>query len=150
MRLDYGSYGAGGSGAGGIGGGGGSSSFRDDNSRRGFEEYDAGDDEVVGASIHHRSTSTASSTRHPPARKVSVPTPAPAIVPEVNLLDGFDDDSFVTTPPSKSQFATDKALPAVSQAPLAAKQSSFGGIDGQPVSAPSIFARAHVTCRALP
>lgn len=87
--TDYGSYGAGGSGA----GGGGRSSFRDEARRGGFEEYNAGDDEVASSPISPGSRSH-QSTRAP-VRKATAPTPAPAPAPVEDLLGGFgDDDTF--------------------------------------------------------
>ncbi|KAF9068587.1 hypothetical protein BDP27DRAFT_1224022 [Rhodocollybia butyracea] len=90
--------------------GGGSSSFRDAGSR-GFEEYNAGDDEVVATSPTRRSgmtaSSSSSSTRAAPARKATAPDPTPA-VQEVDLLGGLDDDF------SKP---AEKALPIVAAAP---------------------------------
>lgn len=122
--LDYGSYSGGGSGAG-------SSSFRDDNRRAGgFEEYNAGDDEVVTTSPV-RSNSISAGRAH--ARKASAPAPAPAPVQEVDLLGGFgDDDPFGSTSTAAKGFATDKALPAVGHVPMATQQPSVG-IDGKPI-----------------
>ena len=103
MTLDYG---YGGSSAGG---------FRDDAGRRGFQEYDAGDDEELprrSNSVSSRpSAQRRSSAAHTSAAATPVtpkaPEPAPA--PVVDLL-GMDDD-FASAPPAAS---ADKALPAVS------------------------------------
>lgn len=112
--LDYGSYGAGGSGGGG-------SSFRDDSRRGGgFEEYNAGDDEVVSTPTSASTQSRTSSGRVAPTRKATVPTPAPAPAPVEDLLGGFgDDDAFGTSASSTSNglsgLAMNKELPAVSK-----------------------------------
>lgn len=109
--------------------GGGSSSFRDSGSR-GFEEYNAGDDEVVATSPTRNNSltvSSPSSARFPPARKSAAPEPAPAPVPEVDLLGGLDDDTFSSGTTSNPPFGiTEKALPAVGAVPA---QNSIG-IDG--------------------
>ncbi|KIY69293.1 ENTH-domain-containing protein [Cylindrobasidium torrendii FP15055 ss-10] len=104
---------------GGGSGGRSSTSFRDDNRRGGgFEEYNAGDDETVtSAPARSNSMNTTSSSRSTPARKASVPTPAPAPkVPEVDLLGGLDDDTFnspapVTAPTVPASSGSNKALP---------------------------------------
>ena len=107
---DYDSYS--GSGSGGIGGSGSSS-------RRNFQEYDAGDDDVASTrrsnSIAGGSSSARTST---PQRSSTLPTAAPeppkAKQPEVDLL-GMDDDDFggVAVPA-----AANKALPALGSQPL--------------------------------
>ncbi|KAF9265204.1 ENTH-domain-containing protein [Marasmius fiardii PR-910] len=100
-------------------GGGSSSSFRDESGRRGYEEYNAGDDEDVPVSSARRSNSLNTNPRATPTKRENAPAPVPAPVREVDLLGGFDDDTFgnpVTAPPPKTNatsFATDKALPAV-------------------------------------
>ncbi|KAG7088849.1 hypothetical protein E1B28_012803 [Marasmius oreades] len=99
-------------------GGGSSSSFRDEGERRGYEEYNAGDDEDVPSSSARRSNSLNTNSRASPGRGAKAPPSAPAPVKEVDLLGGFEDDTFgstVTAPPPKTNtsFATDKALPAV-------------------------------------
>lgn len=110
--IDYGSYG----GRNSLSGG---NSFRDD--RRGFEEYDAGDDEVIGSQLKRTDSATISSRN--PQRKATAPTPAsapaPTPQPEVNLFDGFDDDTFTTPQPNsaKAPLATNKDLPAVTPQP---------------------------------
>ncbi|PAV16795.1 ENTH-domain-containing [Pyrrhoderma noxium] len=96
--------------------GGSSSGFRDDSGRRGFDEYNAGDDEISGS---HRSNSitTESSFSTIPPRTSS--TAASSTVPSksqekvVDLL-GFDDDDFaapISAPPTAS--GKEKALPAL-------------------------------------
>jgi len=79
---DYGDYSSGGSGG-----------FRDSGSRKGYEEYEAGDDDTVaargsGAGPLSSPTSPRSSTTVAPPAKAKAPEPAP--IP--NLLD-FDDFS---------------------------------------------------------
>ncbi|KAJ3971081.1 hypothetical protein EV361DRAFT_950001 [Lentinula raphanica] len=96
--------------------GGGSSSFRDSGSR-GFEEYNAGDDEVVATSPTRNSGMSTSTRSGPPPRKSTAPEPAPAPVPEVDLLGGLDDDTFSSTTSKPAGFA-EKALPAVANAPV--------------------------------
>lgn len=103
------------------------SGFRDSVDRRGFEEYNAGDDEVpaprrsdtlspasssaAGASNRATSDSTTSRTAQKKQEKV------------VDLL-GFDDDDFggsssaATTAPVPAPPVAEKALPAVASNPL--------------------------------
>ncbi len=90
--------------------GGGSGGFSD--SRRQFEEYNAGDDEVSSTPVRSNSVRT-------PIRKATAPPPqAPA--PAVDLLGGFDDDDFSTPAPAPAATpAINKALPAVSTKPTA-------------------------------
>ncbi|KAG6377171.1 hypothetical protein JVT61DRAFT_1223 [Boletus reticuloceps] len=95
--------------------GGSSGGFRDNNGRRDFEEYTAGDDETVTrrSSVSRsngpsRSTAAGSSSR-------AQTTPAPATPqqkePEVDLLGGFDDAPGSTASTTTSP---NKALPALS------------------------------------
>ncbi|KAF8817054.1 ENTH-domain-containing protein [Phlegmacium glaucopus] len=88
--------------------GAGSSSFSD--TRRGYEEYNAGDDEVT------QSSPTRVNSGRSPVKKSSIPTskPVPAPEPVVDLLGGFDDDTFgaPASAPSVS-LPTNKALPSV-------------------------------------
>ncbi|KIK69928.1 hypothetical protein GYMLUDRAFT_34331 [Collybiopsis luxurians FD-317 M1] len=106
--------------------GGGSSSFRDASSR-GFEEYNAGDDEDVSTSPTRRggmnTSSSVSSARSPTARRPTAPEPAPAPVQEVDLLGGLDDTFSSNTTPQAPPGFSEKALPAVAQAPA---QTSVG------------------------
>lgn len=102
---------------GGGGYSGGNGGFRDESSRRGFQEYDAGDDEAVGSSRRSASISTSSAASAPPRRanttsSVAAATPLPpkAKEPEVDLLGGFGDDDF------SAPLATNKALPNVTTA----------------------------------
>ncbi|KZT64169.1 ENTH-domain-containing protein [Daedalea quercina L-15889] len=117
-----GSYGGGGSGSYGDSYSGSSSNaggFRDDVGRRGFQEYDAGDDEELPRrsnsvssrpSAQRRGSAAQASTATPVTPRAPEPSPAPVL----DLL-GMDDD-FASVPP-----ATDKALPALGQqtAPIA-------------------------------
>jgi epsin len=114
LGADYGGY-----------SGSSSSGFRDTGAgNKGFDEYDAGDDEDGGVrrsgSVSRRAattttTTTASSSRSnttAPAAKAAAP-PAPK-QPEVNLLDDFGDDAFGPPVAAAPAPATNKALPAVS------------------------------------
>ena len=84
--------------------GAGSSSFSD--TRRGYEEYNAGDDEVT-----HSSSPTRVTSGRNVVRKSSVPPkPTPAPEPLVDLLGGFDDDTFGAPVPSPG---ANKELPSV-------------------------------------
>ncbi|KAJ7205673.1 ENTH-domain-containing protein [Mycena rebaudengoi] len=106
------SYGGGGGdhyssnyGAGSSSGGGGSSGFRDERRPGGFDEYNAGDDEI-GVVNSGRTTSPTHARRSVPTRKPSAPAPPPppAPAPIVDLF-GDDDDGF-TAP-----ITNNKALP---------------------------------------
>ncbi|KAJ4482502.1 hypothetical protein J3R30DRAFT_3460099 [Lentinula aciculospora] len=148
-RYGYGDRSSGPYGGGGGGGGGGSSSFRDSGSR-GFEEYNAGDDEVVATSPTRNSTISTSppSARLAPARKSTAIEPAPAPIPEVDLLGGLDDDTFssgnTTKPPPA--FA-EKALPVVTTAPVqnsvGIDDDDFADFQAAPVTAPATGASSH-------
>jgi hypothetical protein len=82
--------------------GAGSSSFSDN--RRGYEEYNAGDDEVTQSSSPTRVASGRNVVR-----KSSVPAKR-TTAPEVDLLGGFDDDTFGAPVPSPG---ANKELPSV-------------------------------------
>lgn len=88
--------------------GAGSSSFSD--TRRGYEEYNAGDDEVTQSSSPARVSSGRNAVRKP-----SLPTPKPAPAPEpvADLLGGFDDDAFGAPAPAPGVPSANKALPSV-------------------------------------
>ncbi|RDB14631.1 hypothetical protein Hypma_016305 [Hypsizygus marmoreus] len=131
---DYGSYGAGGSGAGGQ------SSFRDDTRRGGFEEYNAGDDEVV-ATPSSAAPRSYTPGRTPPTRKATAPPP-PA--PVEDLLGGFgDDDAFGSTSTSTtaatsasnglSGLGMNKALPAVAAPAVAIDDDDFADFQAAPI-----------------
>ncbi|KAI0354799.1 ENTH-domain-containing protein [Trametes cingulata] len=112
---DYDSYGDGGS-AGFSGG------FRDSSSRRGFQEYDAGDDDAMPRRSNSVAGTGSSSTAPVPQRSSTLPTataPEPkGKQPEVDLL-GMDDDAFSSAP----AVPADKALPALGT------QSASVGLD---------------------
>ncbi|KAJ3801950.1 hypothetical protein GGU11DRAFT_122309 [Lentinula aff. detonsa] len=137
--------------------GGGSSSFRDSGSR-GFEEYNAGDDEVAARSPTRNSGMTASSpssARFAPARKPTVPEPAPAPVPEVDLLGGLDDDTFSSGATSKPPpgFA-EKALPAVAATPVqnsvGIDDDDFADFQAAPVPASTTVGPSQIASSAAP
>lgn len=97
------------------GGGGSSSSSRGggfSDTRRQYEEYNAGDDEVT-------TTPVRSNSMRAPVRKTTAPPP-PAPVPVVDLLGDFDNDAPTAPPP-----AVNKALPAVSNNPVASIDGQF-------------------------
>ncbi|KAK0459998.1 uncharacterized protein EV420DRAFT_1534391 [Desarmillaria tabescens] len=116
------------------------SGFRDD-SRRGYEEYNAGDDETVTTSPNR--SSSMGSTRAP-TRKPTAPLPASEPVAEVDLLGGLDDDAFASAPASQakttSTFATDKALPAVSQPNVSIDDDEFADFQAAPSTPASTVA----------
>ena len=90
--------------------GAGSSSFSDN--RRGYEEYNAGDDEVT----HTSSSPTRVTSGRNVVRKSSVPPKLTPAAPErseplVDLLGGFDDDTFAAPVPTPG---ANKELPSVS------------------------------------
>ncbi|KAJ3518851.1 hypothetical protein NM688_g9383 [Phlebia brevispora] len=100
-----------------------SGGFRDSTSRRNFEEYDAGDDDVAAARRSNSiSGGRASATSPTPRRSATSPlsatpsasTKAKAPEPVANLLD-FDDFSAPSTAPAHAPAATNanKALPVV-------------------------------------
>ena len=108
-NADYDNYG---------GSSGGSGGFRDSSSRKTYEEYDAGDDDVVSTrrsnslrsptSPAPRRTNTTESSAPTPVAKAKAPEPAP------NLLD-FDDDfsAPVAAPPAAT---ITKTLPSAAPA----------------------------------
>ncbi|TFK48767.1 ENTH-domain-containing protein [Heliocybe sulcata] len=118
------------------GGGSTSGGFRDTTDRRGFEEYDAGDDED---SAPRRSNSVTQRTSAPPRRTNTQPAPAPPAKekePEkvVSLLD-LDDDFT-----AGSSAAPVAPAPAAAAPPPAAASSNlfddddFGDFSAAPVS----------------
>ncbi|THH27663.1 hypothetical protein EUX98_g6528 [Antrodiella citrinella] len=142
------SGGAGGSAGGGSGsysgrdgdydsyGGGGSGGFRDSTSRKGYEEYEAGDDDVVAS---RRSNSISSPTSAGPRRSSTFPSSpsvpaakAPEPAPVVDLL-GMDDFSEPVAAP-----ATNKALPSV--ATSFDNDDDFGGFQAATPAAPTVSA----------
>ena len=91
--------------------GAGTSSFSDN--RRGYEEYNAGDDEVTQSSSPTRATSGRNVVRKSsiPPKRTPAPVSAPApSEPLVDLLGGFDDDTFGASVPSPG---ANKELPSV-------------------------------------
>ncbi|KAI0718167.1 hypothetical protein C8T65DRAFT_639212 [Cerioporus squamosus] len=142
-----GSYGGGGSydsgnysgrgeydGYGGSGSGGGSGS----SSRRNFQEYDAGDDDIVSTRRSNSVAGASSSARtSTPQRSSTLPTAAPeppkAKQPEIDLL-GMDDDDFGGTPAAPA--AAEKALPALGTHSLqAGGDDEFDDFQSAPPSA---------------
>ncbi|KAJ3518180.1 hypothetical protein NLJ89_g14 [Agrocybe chaxingu] len=107
--------------------GGGSSSFSD--SRRPYEEYNAGDDE-----ISHSSTPIRSSSVRVPVRKATAPPPPPHPAPVEDLLGGFDDDAFKAPVPSVA-LGANKALPMVSNSTVSLDDDDFADFQVAPVSA---------------
>lgn len=103
--LDYGGY-----------SGGSSSGFRDDSGRRGFDEYNAGDDEISGSRRSNSITTESSFSTIPPrtsSTAASSTVPSKSQEKVVDLL-GFDDDDFaapISAPPTAS--GKEKALPAL-------------------------------------
>ncbi|KAF8903085.1 hypothetical protein CPB84DRAFT_1845920 [Gymnopilus junonius] len=106
--------------------GAGSTSFSDN--RRPYEEYNAGDDEVVS----HPTSPVRSNSVRTHARKASAPPPAPQ--PVVDLLGGFDDESFGAPAPAPAP-AMNKALPAVSNAHVSIDDDDFADFQAAPVQA---------------
>ncbi|KAJ7868745.1 hypothetical protein B0H14DRAFT_3084018 [Mycena olivaceomarginata] len=126
LNADY--YNGGGSSS---GGGGSSGGFRDERRPGGFDEYNAGDDEIgVGGGR----TASPVTTRAPPVRKSTVPTPAPPPPPPaapVNLFDTDDDDfgAPAPAPPINKPFA-----PAPAPKPAAPVDDDFDDFQAAPVS----------------
>jgi epsin len=86
----------------------GSSSFRDE--RRGYEEYNAGEDEISTPTTTQSRTQNATRT---PTRKASAPPPPPA--PVEDLLGGFDEEpSNSTTNNGLGGLSMNKDLPTLS------------------------------------
>lgn len=111
--------------------------------RQQFEEYDAGGDEIRTGSSKQKASSSARTA--PPTKAAPPPPPAPA--PVVDLLGGFDDDSFGAPVPAPAPAANNKALPAVSlddddfsdfqpapvaAAPVAPSQPAFAPVSAKP------------------
>ena len=113
-HADYDNYGS--SSSAGVGG---------SSSRRNFQEYDAGDDDIVprrSNSVSHNASSSLSSVPQRSSTLPAAPEPPKAKEPEIDLL-GMDDDAFgsVVTAP------TEKALPALgAQAVPAGELVSYG------------------------
>lgn len=112
--VDYGGY----SGGGYSGGGSSSSGFRDSApNQRGFDEYDAGNDEVPHQSSTASTASSPTTTTARPSTSVSTRASttqsAASKAKEVDLL-GFLDDDFGSSAPVPAPTAhAEKALPAL-------------------------------------
>ncbi|KAG9315702.1 hypothetical protein JVU11DRAFT_3349 [Chiua virens] len=96
--------------------GGSSGGFRDNTSRRDFEEYTAGDDETVARrsnSISRSNNTSRSTTTASSARTMTTPTVPQQKQPEVDLLGGFDEDTPVSAPSASNSASANKALPSL-------------------------------------
>ncbi|PIL35143.1 hypothetical protein GSI_02932 [Ganoderma sinense ZZ0214-1] len=142
---DYDSYDNGGS-----GGFGGSSS----NGRRGFQEYDAGDDDIVPRRSSSAAATSSPSHASTPQRSSTLPAtpapPPPKAQPVVDLL-GMDDDDFGSTVSAP----TEKALPAVgAQSLQASGDDDFDDFQTAPPSAApttnAFFSTAPAVSTSLP
>jgi len=121
------------------GGGGSSSAFRDDNGRRAYDDYDAGDDEDKSASRNSTSlrspTSPASTSRRsgassqPPRAELKDKAPEKQ-APVEDLLGDWGDDTATTTTTTNQ----DKALPAVANNEI----DDFDDFQTAPVSPPAV------------
>jgi len=94
--------------------------FQDSSSRRQYEEYDAGGDEISGSGYEASSVVGSSHVRPLPGRQSSVTspvtaTPAPPPPPVQNLLDFDDDDVTPVNVPAPA--------PAPAPAPVATRQA---------------------------
>ncbi|KAI0927725.1 hypothetical protein AcV5_008184 [Taiwanofungus camphoratus] len=91
--------------------------FRDETPRRGFQEYDAGDDETMPRRANSITASRSAAARGSPQRSSTMPTSVtqtpkvPESAQEVDLL-GMDDDAF-GGPTATATAGTNKALPVV-------------------------------------
>lgn len=134
---EYGSYSGGGYSGGGSSTSGG---FRDSTSRGGFEEYNAGDDEI---DVPRRSNSITASrasaaSRATPTLKAAAPTPPPPPAPVVDLLGGFGDDDF-GAPTSAPAPTAPKTQPLATAAPVSLDDDDFADFQAAPTSpAPAI------------
>lgn len=108
--VDYGGY----SGGGYSGGGSSSSGFRDSApNQRGFDEYDAGNDEVPHQSSTATTTTSPSTTTTRSSTSALTAQSAASKAKEVDLL-GFLDDDFGSSAPVPAPTAhAEKALPAL-------------------------------------
>ncbi|KAI0671148.1 hypothetical protein C8Q78DRAFT_1079077 [Trametes maxima] len=141
---DYDSYGDGGS-AGYSGG------FRDSSSRRTFQEYDAGDDDVMPRRSNSVAGTGSSVAAVTPQRSSTLPTAAAAPEPKgkqpvVDLL-GMDDDAFSSAPSASA----DKALPALGAQPAhLSLDDDFDDFQSAPPSAAPTSALAFAAPPAQP
>ncbi|PFH54025.1 hypothetical protein AMATHDRAFT_136397 [Amanita thiersii Skay4041] len=110
-----------------------SGGFRDE-SRRGYEEYNAGDDEDIPRS---NSTRSQTSNRASTSNKATPPAPAPAPAPVVeDLLGGFDDTTSSTAGVATSTASVDKALPALNiKQTVGLDDDDFADFQAAPVQA---------------
>ncbi|KAF8558256.1 ENTH-domain-containing protein [Imleria badia] len=92
--------------------GGGSGGFRDNNGRRDFEEYTAGDDDTV-AQRSSVSRSNVPSTAGSRTQTMSAPPASQQKEPETDLLGGFDDAPASTAPSATNAASPNKALPSL-------------------------------------
>ncbi|KAH9480380.1 ENTH domain-containing protein [Psilocybe cubensis] len=113
---------------------GGSSSYGG-SSRRNFEEYNAGDDEVS-----HTPSPVRTSSVRTPVRKNTAPPPPPPPAPVADLLGGLDDDTFGAPVPAPAPLAMNKALPAVSNPSVGLDDDDFNDFQAAPIQAAPIQA----------
>jgi epsin len=108
-----------------------SGGFRDETRRGGFEEYNAGDDEISTSrrsnSISQPTSGNSNSRRVAPA---AVPAPPKPKEPEVDLLGGFGDEDVIASGADTNVFATEKALPALNSPPAFAAAPATAPADG--------------------
>lgn len=103
---------------------GGNSGFRDNNGRKDFEEYTAGDDETVvrrsgSVSRSHTGSRQGTQSVSSPVRPAQPAPPKPK-EPEVDLLGGFSDEP-VAAASVNPVSNTNKALPSVGNVSLDGK-----------------------------
>lgn len=117
------------SGYGGYGGGGSSSSgFRDD--RRGFDEYNAGDDEIPAPRRSNSVTTGAGGSRSSTNNQAAATTTATTTKAQEKVVDllGFDDDDYsvapATAPATSLAFAPPSSSNAAGKAPEKALPSN--------------------------
>jgi len=117
--------------------GGGSGGFRDETRRGGFEEYNAGDDEISSThqsnSVSQRATGNGVSNTNSPRRATHAAAPAPPKPkePEVDLLGGFGDEDVIGGGTEVNVFATEKALPVLTSPPAFGVARPATATDGQ-------------------
>ncbi|KZT12171.1 ENTH-domain-containing protein [Laetiporus sulphureus 93-53] len=130
-----GGYGGGSSSSGGDYGSYSGSSFRDDTGRRGYQEYDAGDDETLPKRSNSVRSVTSPSLRRSSAASATPPATSkpPEPAQEVDLL-GMDDDAFGSTATSTSS-ATNKALPELSSNTITEGDDEFDDFQTAPTAA---------------
>ncbi|OCB91075.1 ENTH-domain-containing protein [Sanghuangporus baumii] len=132
------------SGYGGYGGGSSSSSFRDD--RRGFDEYNAGDDEITAPRRSNSVTAGSGASRASASNQTATTTTSTKAQEKVVDLLGFGDDDYSTAPSTATALAfapppsantagkaPEKALPSN---PLDEGDDDFADFQAAPGSAP--------------